>query len=266
MARTLTPHPIAALFPDLLPSDFAALVEDIRQRGVKVPILVYRGQILDGRQRYRACQQLNRPCPTQEWNGRDPWLEVQSRNLMRRHLSKDQIYAIYKLAAEQFPELMASIQTIKEEAKDRRIRKPQRSASAAVSPVLRSRDRNREAADLIGARLGVSGTTVKRVDRLAREAPELVRKVASGELSVKKALGQITIETHADAQGSRQVEALQVQRDVKQLERTIKATWGRCPIEHRAKILYALQAVLRQLIEEQTADAGGQRPQTLRAS
>ena len=199
MARPFNPHPIAALFPDLPPSDFAA---------------------------------------------------------------------------EQFPELMASIQTIKEEAKDRRIRKSRRSASAAAGPELRSRDRNREAADLVGARLGVSGTTVKRVDRLAREAPELVCKVASGELSVKKALGQVAIETHADdAQGSRQVEALQVQRDIRQLERTIKATWGRCPIEHRAKILYALQAVLRELIEEQTATAdarpaasGGQRPQTLRAS
>ena len=54
MAQSLTAHPLAKLFPDLPDPEFAALVEDIRENGVKIPILVYRGQILDGRQRYRA--------------------------------------------------------------------------------------------------------------------------------------------------------------------------------------------------------------------
>src|SRR5262245_13594603 len=107
MHQALTPHPIATLFPDMPPADFAALVEDIRRHGVKVPILVHRGQILDGRQRYRACQELKKPCPTMEWNGQDAWLEVQSRNLVRRHLSKEQVYAICKIAANKFPREVA---------------------------------------------------------------------------------------------------------------------------------------------------------------
>jgi len=71
MAQSFTAHPLAKLFPDMPDADFAALVEDVRQNGVKIPILIYRGRILDGRQRYRACQKLNVACPTVIWNGRD---------------------------------------------------------------------------------------------------------------------------------------------------------------------------------------------------
>src|SRR5688500_5493669 len=85
----LSVHPVASLFPDLTQADFTALVDDIRHHGVRLPILVHEGRILDGRHRYRACQQLGVPCPVVEWNGRDPWFEVQSRNLLRRHLAKE---------------------------------------------------------------------------------------------------------------------------------------------------------------------------------
>ena len=184
MHQALTAHPIAMLFPDMPAADFSALVEDIRHHGVKVPILVHRGQILDGRQRYRACQTLNLACPTVQWNGRDAWLEVQSRNLVRRHLSKEQIYAVCKIAADKFPDLAAPIQAVRAESRDRRTRKAGvKLRSGAGQPFLRSQARNKESADLIGAQLGISGTTVKRVDRLAREAPELVPKVATGPSS-----------------------------------------------------------------------------------
>ena len=103
-------------------ADFAALVEDIRVHGVKIPILVHGGHILDGRHRYLACRELGIRCPAIEWNGRDPWFELQSRNLLRRHLAKDQIYAIRRLAAEQFPELAASIEVAKFDASQRKLR------------------------------------------------------------------------------------------------------------------------------------------------
>jgi len=254
MHQALTPHPIAALFPDMPAADFNALVEDIRHRGVKVPILVHRGQILDGRQRYRACQELNRPCPTVQWNGRDAWLEVQSRNLVRRHLNKEQIYAICKIAASKFPDLAAPIQAVKAEAR----RRKQRKAAVAhedgtEQPLLRSQARNKESADLIGAQLGISGTTVKRVDRLAREAPELVAKVAAGELSAKKALGEVALQK-LHASGPRlSAASLQTDADLRRVQRIIKTEWTRCPGEYRVAFLYAVQDVLREIIAEHNA-------------
>jgi hypothetical protein len=43
---------------------------------------------------------------------------------------------------------------------------------------------------------------------------------------------------------------------VQRLQHAIKACWAKCPIEHRAPLLYGLQRVLRELIAEQTAVGG----------
>src|SRR5258708_39334578 len=113
MPPVLSEHPVATLFPTMDNTDFVALKEDIRQHGVKVPILVHGGEILDGRHRYRACRELGQRCPAVEGNGSHPWLEVQSRNLLRRHLAKEQVCAIQRMAAEGFPQIAAVVQHAK---------------------------------------------------------------------------------------------------------------------------------------------------------
>ena len=58
--KPYTFHPYADIFPLLEGPAFDALVEDIRERGQQEPIWLYEGKILDGRNRYRALQQLGR--------------------------------------------------------------------------------------------------------------------------------------------------------------------------------------------------------------
>jgi ParB-like chromosome segregation protein Spo0J len=53
---TIPFHPLAELFPLLEGEAFADLVEDIRANGL-LPTVLYEDKILDGRNRYRACQQ-----------------------------------------------------------------------------------------------------------------------------------------------------------------------------------------------------------------
>ena len=42
--------------------EFAALVEDIRNHGLREPVVLYEGQILDGDNRFRACEVAGIAC------------------------------------------------------------------------------------------------------------------------------------------------------------------------------------------------------------
>jgi ParB-like chromosome segregation protein Spo0J len=83
-------HPLANVFPLLEGEEFAALVADIQASGLCEAIWLYQGQILDGRNRYRACQALGRDCATRPYTGDDPLSFVLSMNLRRRHLDESQ--------------------------------------------------------------------------------------------------------------------------------------------------------------------------------
>jgi N6-adenosine-specific RNA methylase IME4 len=188
-------HPIAELFPRMADEEFESFVEDVKRQGILQPILVRDGLIIDGRHRWEAARQLGIECPIQEWNGQDPWLDAQSFNLARRHLPKDQIYAIRKLAARDHPEVARPIERVRAEAKDRMV------SGVRQETTLGSRDpRVSRSADLIGSQLGMSGVTVKRVDRLEREAPEMLPAVARGEMSAVRALREVNYQKRQEIQ------------------------------------------------------------------
>jgi ParB-like chromosome segregation protein Spo0J len=85
-------HPIANIFPmlDEQSPGFLALVEDIKERGLDESIVLYEGKILDGRNRYRACELAGRIPRTRDYPGRDPVGFVLAANLHRRHLNEAQ--------------------------------------------------------------------------------------------------------------------------------------------------------------------------------
>jgi hypothetical protein len=88
---TISEHEAAALLPAMSETEFSALVEDIRENGLREPIVLYEGKILDGRHRMRACEQLGLAPLTKEWDGKGaPEAFVASMNLHRRHLTISQ--------------------------------------------------------------------------------------------------------------------------------------------------------------------------------
>lgn len=87
----LAVHPAAMLFPLLQGTEFGALVEDIEINGLREPIVLYQGVVLDGRNRLRACELAGVPPRFVEWDGvGSPLAFIVSRNLRRRHLNESQ--------------------------------------------------------------------------------------------------------------------------------------------------------------------------------
>lgn len=89
-------HEAANIFPMLTGDDFRELVEDIRTEGQKLPIILYDGKILDGRNRYAACLELGIEPWCEEYTGDNPYKHVASLNIKRRHLTKEQRIAFMR--------------------------------------------------------------------------------------------------------------------------------------------------------------------------
>jgi MT-A70/ParB/Sulfiredoxin domain len=83
-------HPVAEIFPPLEGAEFAELAADIRRNGLIDPIVIHDGQVLDGRNRYRACIEADIEPRFTPFRGDDPVSYVVSRNLRRRHLDESQ--------------------------------------------------------------------------------------------------------------------------------------------------------------------------------
>ena len=86
-------HLLSDIFPLIQGQEFESLVNDIREHGLLEPILLHtNGCIIDGRNRYRACELLGIEPTYRTWNGDEGSLVsfVVSMNLHRRHLNESQ--------------------------------------------------------------------------------------------------------------------------------------------------------------------------------
>lgn len=182
-------HPAAELFPMMGETELAELAEDIRKNGLVEPILLYKEEILDGRNRLAACKLAGVEPRFANADGVDsPVQFVTSKNLYRRHLSISQRGAI---AGELAPMLH-------EEALGR-----QRAAGACGVEGGRGKQKDTsndpgaisgDARDLAGKLMGVSGATVQHAIAVKAADPDEFERIKRGEVTVgsayKKTLAQ----------------------------------------------------------------------------
>src|SRR4051812_43519844 len=86
---TLQQHELSALFPPMTDAEYAELRSDIAANGLRQPITLFEGEVLDGWHRQRACVETGAAAHYVAFEGgRDAALKfVSSSNLVRRHLS-----------------------------------------------------------------------------------------------------------------------------------------------------------------------------------
>lgn len=162
-------HPLCTLFPRVTGAEFDALVADIRANGLRQPIVIHDGMVLDGGNRYRACIEAGVDPKFVPFDGESAVAFVLSANLHRRHLSPGQQAAI-----------VASAQ---DWAKAHTHGGDKKSDQAATLPL--------DSVAKRAAESGASERTQRMADKVARQAPELAKKVAHGEISLPKAVEQI---------------------------------------------------------------------------
>ena len=84
-------HPAATIFPMMDGLEYELFKADIEVNGQIEPVVFWCGQLLDGRNRYRACREIDKePWTIEIPEEIDPWKFVISHNLHRRHLSETQ--------------------------------------------------------------------------------------------------------------------------------------------------------------------------------
>jgi hypothetical protein len=175
----ITFHPVSAIFPLMDGPEFDALVADIREHGLIEPILTYQGQIVDGRNRYRACQMAGVEPRFNEWMGGGSLADLTiSLNLHRRHLTASQRAAI---AVDLLPHLEAEARERQREHGDTA---PGRARTLTEKIPEVSDGEAREHAAKI---MKVNPHYISEAKTLSQEAPELFSAVKAGDITITRA-------------------------------------------------------------------------------
>jgi len=168
----LTFHPASDLFPLMEGTDLENLIQDIRDHGLREPITLHPdGSILDGRNRYRACLQLQIEPASVIWVALGSPVEyVLSLNLHRRHLTPSQLSMV----------ALKAKPLLEQEARER-----QRTAG---KPPLDPDGSKGKANKLAGEAVGVGAEHVRCANTVVeRGIPELAEAVRVGQVGVRVA-------------------------------------------------------------------------------
>jgi hypothetical protein len=170
-------HPISDVWPMMDEDKLRELADDIRRNGQLVPVWMYEGKILDGRNRYAACKISGVEPKTKEYTGDEPTAFAVAMNDRRRHMNKGALAAV---AAELEPHFAA-------DAKRRQIRKPKSESVVEKVPQQTPRKAREEAA----ASVGVNDRYVSDAKKVKQKAPEVFERLKAGKITLQDAKREV---------------------------------------------------------------------------
>jgi hypothetical protein len=179
-------HPIADVWPMMAEDKLHELADDIRKNGQLVPVWLYEGKILDGRNRWAACKIAGIEPKTKDYTGDEPTAFAVAMNDRRRHMNKGALAAV---AAELEPFFAADAARRKKETEGRPKRdavKPEEKVPQ-VSAVRRAPQAREEAAKSVG----VNDRYVSDAKKVKQEAPEVFERLKAGKITLQDAKREV---------------------------------------------------------------------------
>ena len=178
-------HPISDVWPMMDEAKIAELADDIRKNGQLVPVWLYEGKILDGRNRWAACKIAGVDPKTKEYTGDEPTAFAVSLNDRRRHMNKGSLAAV---AAELEPFFAADakrrqIEAGKQHGRGQKVMaKMPEAIQKTPTPVARN-----EAAKSVG----VGDRYVQDAKKVKAEAPEVFERLKAGKITLQDAKREV---------------------------------------------------------------------------
>lgn len=177
-------HPIADVWPMLDEAKLHELADDIRKNGQLVPVWLYEGKILDGRNRWAACKIAGVEPKTKEYMGDEPTAFAVSLNDRRRHMGKSALAAV---AAELEPHFAADADRRKK-ATEGRPRKSDLKPEEKVPQVIARQPQARQEA---AKSVGVNDRYVSDAKKVKTEAPEVFERLKAGKITLQDAKREV---------------------------------------------------------------------------
>lgn len=187
-------HPVADLFPLLADDELAELAADIKQRGLLHPVVLdAEGRILDGRNRWAACDLAGIEPATVVYDGDDPDGYALTVNISRRHMTKGQqaMVAARALSVSNSSQSSAANSLRLSQARIGQAVTVRDHAPDLVDAVIAGATGLDEAYKIARERKTAADSAENQLARLRAEDPELADKVVEGDLSLRGALAEL---------------------------------------------------------------------------
>lgn len=183
------PHPASELFPMMDNVALAALIRDIKANGLREPITLWEGKILDGRNRLKACEKAGvEPRFRELEECESPAAAVLSANLRRHHLNVSQRAMVGALAKREIAKEARKRQEATRIRPGQQVGNPVPAGDSRVPAILPGPELQGDARAIAADFVGVSPRTIDAACHvLESAAAEVITAVLAGKLSVSKA-------------------------------------------------------------------------------
>jgi len=168
----LQEHEFASLLPGMTDDEQAKHVEDVREKGQMVPIVLCNGKVLDGRHTLKSCIQIGIECKFEVYKGKDPSGYVRSKNAIRRHLTPSQLAAV---GVEELPRL--------EDEAEKRKASTLKKGDKPVREIIPQREKGKateKAAEIVG----VNPRYVSDAKKIKEKDPEAFEEIKKGTKTI----------------------------------------------------------------------------------